>query len=132
MGRTRLAEAVRQRLVGPNLKLVVVVPGRSYAVIKQGFLHLRLPPVEGLGLCEIKVSADPVPELYPAWPALRVGDQKAQSSGLGEKWVVTQKTRFDIGAQPHALCEIACANAAGSGNFDLLQLNTWRLSPIEV
>ena len=117
MGGMRVAEAVRLRLVGPNLKLVVVIPSRSYAVIKQSFLYLRLPPDEGLGLREIKVSADPVLELHPAWFALRVGDQKAQSRGLGEKWVVTQKTRFDIGAQPHALCEIALRQWRGIWEF---------------
>jgi hypothetical protein len=105
-GRTRLAETVCERVGSQDLELVVVVPGRRYAVIKQSFLHLRLPPGEGLRLGEIKIRADSVPELHPAWFALRVGNQKARSSGLGEKRVITKKTRFDIGAQPYALCEI--------------------------
>jgi hypothetical protein len=35
MGGTGLAEAVGLRLVGPDLELVVVVPGPGYAVVKQ-------------------------------------------------------------------------------------------------
>ena len=94
---------VAERVLVPDLVLVVVVPGGVEAVVEERALHARPPPGAALRVGEVQVEAEPVPELgQGGLSRLPVLDEEAAVERLADAGVVVEKAGLDVGDRPHA------------------------------
>ena len=121
--RERTPVAVADGVLVPDLVFVVVVPDGDDAVVEQCRLDAIPPPGAPVGVREVDMEAQAVPELRHGRLARRaVLDEDPLLHRLVEAGMVVQKAGLEIGDRLHPGFLQAAHGGAGSGNLSRFQL----------